>query len=48
MSLKKEGLCRIQIKSMDGKKSLWSGTVYRDSVYKDVSKVIDRVSRVLE
>ena len=48
MALKKEAICRIVIKSPDGKEQLWSGTVYKDVIYKDVAKVIDRVSRVLE
>ena len=48
MALKKEALCRIQIKTPNGKEQLWSGTVYKDIIYCDVAKVIDRVSRVLE
>lgn len=48
MALEKKAICRIVIKSPDGKKQLWSGTVYQDQVYQDANKVIDRVSRVLE
>ena len=48
MALKKEAICRIVIKSPDGKEQLWSGTVYVDIIYRDVAKVIDRVKRILE
>ena len=48
MSLKKEPLCRVQVKSPDGKVSIWSGTVYKDPVFKDVKKVVQNIERALE
>lgn len=50
MVLKKEALCRIVVYGANNKekKQLWSGTVYRSSVFTRADQVINRIKRFFE
>jgi len=50
MALKKEPICRVLVLGVgeNEKKQIWSGTVYKDVVFKDADKVVRNIQRALE
>jgi hypothetical protein len=48
MGLEKKALCRVVIKSPDGKKQFWSGSYYEDVRNLNVDKIIDRIKQILD